>query len=243
MKISTITAIGWSLICLGSSIAFSSMSYDFLLIAYILFVLIAYIRSIDPLKAFITISLPFLLPIIFIHTFINPGYEISGNLWRIPIRQEGFYFAIKTYSNLAVYISVAICWWNVDRDEFVDWIIARKVKFFIIAIIMQSVAYVPLIEKRGISVLKAQTARGIAIGPSISVKARALLSLILPVVTSLINEGEQRSVALWSRGFGRYKLETKNKLFCTKIDLLLISIIAAWPLSYLVIRKIQFLKF
>jgi energy-coupling factor transport system permease protein len=152
-------------------------------------------------KSFGAVSLPLLVPLLLIHSLVNPQFEIDGKIWVVPLRTQGFVFAIAVYSNLAVFLAIAIAWWQVNRDEFFDWMVARRVPVLLVGLVAQSMAMVTLIEKRGRAVFKAQTARGIPTGPNWRYRFRALPSVVLPVVTSLINEADQRSTVLWSRGF------------------------------------------
>lgn len=59
-----------------------------------------------------------------------------------------------------------------------------------------------LFRRRAENVFLAQRARGIAAGPSLFAKVRALPSVILPVVLNALGEADVRAVLLASRGFG-----------------------------------------
>jgi len=212
-------AIGWGVLGLTASIISSHIAFDFVLAGSILVHLMMSIRKWSPLKAFTTLSGPFFIPLLLIHVIVNPQFTITNHIWLIPYRYDGLIFSLEVYSNLAVYMAIAICWWHVDRDFMVDWLAARNAPFFIIGLIMQASAMVPIIEKRGVAVLRAQTARGIATGPSFIHRLKAFPTIILPVITSLINEAEHRSVALWSRGFGKYKFVGEKIPFGNKADI------------------------
>jgi energy-coupling factor transport system permease protein len=152
-------------------------------------------------KSFSALSLPLLVPLLLIHSLVNPQFKMDSKLLSVPLRTQGFVFAISVYANLAIFLAIAIAWWQVNRDEFFDWMVARRVPVFLVGLVAQSMAMVTLIEKRGMAVFKAQTARGIPTGPNWLHRFRALPSIVLPVITSLINEADQRSTVLWSRGF------------------------------------------
>ena len=219
MSIPPARAIGWSVFGLTASIIYSHIMFDFTLAGSILVLLMLSIKKWKPLKSFIALSGPFFIPLLLIHVIVNPQFEITEKIWWIPYRYDGLVFSLEVYSNLAVYLAIAICWWHVDRDYMVDWIAARNAPFFLIGLIMQASAMVPIIEKRGSAVLRAQTARGIATGPQFTHRLKAFPTIILPVITSLINEVEHRSVTLWSRGFGKYKFMGEKIPFGSKSDI------------------------
>jgi energy-coupling factor transporter transmembrane protein EcfT len=147
------------------------------------------------------VSAPLLIPLVLIHGLINPHYEPSNIAATIPFRPEGVEFAISIYSAISIFLAVAVSWLQVKSDEFFEWLVAHRFPILAVGLVSQSIAMVKLVEKRGKAVYQAQTARGIPTGPSLFYRVRALPSVILPVITSLINEAEHRSIALWSRGF------------------------------------------
>lgn len=220
MRLPPSRAIGWSVLGLTASIASSHILFDFLLAASILILLMLSTKKLSPFKAFISLSGPFFIPLLLIHVIVNPQFVVTNKIWLVPFRYDGLIFSLEVYSNLAVYLAVAICWWHVDRDYMVDWLSARNAPFFLIGLTMQASAMVPIIEKRGLAVLKAQTARGIATGPNLIHRLKAFPTIILPVITSLINEAEHRSVSLWSRGFGKYKFIGEAVPFGDKFDII-----------------------
>jgi len=208
-----VRALGWT--ALGGTIVMCSSDrlVHFSLAVSIVALTVASTKSLKTIKTFVTISLPLLVPLILIHGLVNPQFEMNARMWSVPYRQEGITFALSVYSNLAVFLAIATGWANVNRDEFFDWMVACRVPVFLVGLVGQSIAMVILIEKRGRAVLKAQTARGIPTGPNWRHRLRALPSVILPVVTSLINEADQRSTALWSRGFLEYEFAAKDLPF------------------------------
>jgi energy-coupling factor transporter transmembrane protein EcfT len=220
MTVKPARVIGWSLIGLTASILSSNILFDFTLAGSYIINLMLIVKKWKPLKAFFALSVPFFIPLLFIHAILNPQFEVTHYIWLLPIRQEGILFSLDVYSNLSVYLSLAICWWYVDRDYMVDWLAARNIPFFLLGLIMQASAMVPIVEKRGLAVLKAQTARGIATGPNLFYRIKSFPTIILPVITSLINDAEQRSIVLWSRGFGKHKFVSRKIPFGESSDII-----------------------
>ena len=230
MKVSPARAIGWTGVCLLLALFSPSVQFDFVAAISVIFLIMVSTRSLRAARGFVSLSIPFFLPLLIIHGIINPQYEQSRFFWGIPIRAEGISFALSVFSNLSIFLAVAIGWWNVERDYFVDWLIARKVPNVLIGVITQASAMIPIIERRGSAVLRAQTARGIPTGPKFRHRIRALPSILLPVITSLMNEANHRSYALWSRGFGQYQFYAESLPFGNLKDLIYALAAAIFPL-------------
>lgn len=206
-------ALGWTVVGIAVAVWSPGPLIDLTLAISIVGLTLLSTARLQPAKFFIATSLPFLVPLLVIHGSLNPQFPTDAKIWLVPYRSEGVNFAVSIYSTLAVLLALAAAWAQINRDELFDWMVARRVPVFLLGVMAQSIAMVVLIEKRGRAVFKAQTARGIPTGPDWMHRLRALPSIILPVVTSLINEADQRGTNLWSRGFLEYEFVAENVPF------------------------------
>jgi len=199
-------AIGWTVLGVIVMLWPHTKLFDFTLSISIVALILLVTKSFQAGKFFVLTSLPFLLPLVIIHGLFNVQFPTDAKIWLVPYRSEGVNFALSIFCNLSVLLALAAAWSQASRDEVLEWMAARRIPVFALGVMVQSVAMASLIEKRGRSVLKAQMARGIRTGPNLVYRLSALPTVILPVVTSLINESDQRATALWSRGFLEYEL-------------------------------------
>jgi len=235
MNVKPARAIGWTAVGALLALLSPSVMFDFAVAISIMLLLIVTTRSIKAARSFLSLSIPFFVPLLVIHGIINPQFEQSYLFSGLPVRMEGVRFALNICSNLSIFLAVAIGWWHVERDYFVDWLIARKVPTVVLGVIALASAMVPLIERRGAAVLRAQTARGIPTGPKLRHRLKAMPSILLPVITSLMNEADHRSYALWSRGFGQYQFSGENVPFGHWPDLVYVLAVAILPLLVVLI--------
>ncbi len=203
MTLSPARATGWTVAGLAFAYVQSNIVAELLISGSILVSVIFLTRKFKSLVTFWGLSVPFLVPLILLHGFVNPNFTADDSVLGLPFRHSGMNFAISVYSDLAIFFSVAIAWMNVNRDHAFDWLASRPLPTTLLAILFQAISISVLVGKRAQSVHRAQMARGLAVGPGFVRRLRAFPSVILPVVTSLINEAEHRSTTLWTRGFAR----------------------------------------
>lgn len=208
-------ALGWTVLGAVFALASADSAVKFSFAVSVVLLTVVSVRRLQPVKPFVMISLPLFVPLMLIHGLVNPQFEIESNIWSVPLRPQGVAFALSVYSGLSIFLAIAVACLQVNRNEFFDWMVARRVPVFLVGLVAQSMAMVTLIEKRSRAVFKAQTARGIPTGPNWGHRIKALPSIVLPVITSLINEADQRSTALWSRGFLEYRFAAKETPFGT----------------------------
>lgn len=146
---------------------------------------------------------PLLLPLIVIHSFFNPTFPVTSQLWgTIPFRSDGIVHAINSGSKLMSLMIAAVLWRYVDAQRLFNWLVLLKCPVAFLVMFGQSHGMLILLRRRAENVFLAQRARGIAAGPGIFAKVRALPSVILPVVLNALGEADVRAVLLASRGFG-----------------------------------------
>src|ERR1022692_1343542 len=65
-------------------------------------------RAIRALGTFVTLSVPFLVPLLVIHGFLNPHFMMGAKDRLVPYRPAGVYFALSIYSGLALILAIGI---------------------------------------------------------------------------------------------------------------------------------------
>lgn len=160
-------------------------------------------RQFSVARSFISWFAPLLFPLLLIHTVLNPTFSVSSRLWGVlPFREEGMLHALVSGSKIMCLMIAAVLWRYVDAPRLFDWLIVLKCPVSLLVMFGQSHGILIHLRRRAENVLLAQQARGIAAGPSLLAKVRALPSVILPVALSTLDEADVRAAVLASRGFG-----------------------------------------
>jgi energy-coupling factor transporter transmembrane protein EcfT len=188
---------------IGMILLISKASFiDLMYIVSVLSLSVIKQRSLDSVLFYFNILLPILVPLFFVHLFINPSFPLNYHLFGVvPIRLDGIQFSIQISWQLSMFMAISLLWLLICRDRLLDWLISHRFPLFISAAFAQSIAIIGLIERRGLSVYTAQQARGIQTGPGFLKKVKAFPSVMIPVIASVISEADHRAIALVSRGF------------------------------------------
>ncbi len=125
MTLSPARATGWTVAGLAFAYVQSNIVAELLISGSILVSVIFLTRKFKSLVTFWGLSVPFLVPLILLHGFVNPNFTADDSVLGLPFRHSGMNFAISVYSDLAIFFSVAIAWMNVNRDHAFDWLASR----------------------------------------------------------------------------------------------------------------------
>ena len=149
-------------------------------------------------------TLPFVLPLIFIHAVLNAQFTVTGWwLERIPIRSAGLMFGYDMSVRVELLSVVAAYWLSVDRDAFVEALIRFRLPTPLIMLAMQGVVMGGLVQKRIEAIHLAQRARGIPVSASLAQRIVHIPALLIPVVVGTFVEAEARVPVLLAHGYGR----------------------------------------
>lgn len=228
---------GWSLF-LGIA-AVASPSSILKLICTALIILLACLtqRSLEALKSFVVCTFSVIVPLIVIHSFLNPSFpETYKILGAFAFRKAGYAHSLSVSGGLTCLLMSAVLWRHVDARRLLDWLVSLRLPLSIMMIFAQSISVLFRIRSRSGKVLVAQQARGIPTGPGLFTRLRALPSVILPVTLATLGEVDLRAACLSSRGFGTGRMTVLADPRPTCVELML-SIIpwilwTVWLVSY-----------
>jgi energy-coupling factor transport system permease protein len=208
-------------------VLFPRNSSDFLFVLLSLVITCSTSQSLKPVRVFLKFALPIMVPVLLIHTLINPMFPVREYFFNfLPFRPRGLDFSISISQQISVLLAVSTMWMFTCRDELLDWLVARNFPLTICMTFAQAISIISLIERRGNAVYKAQQARGIATGPGIVKRVKALPFVMLPVIATVINETEWRATALVSRGFASRKMSSMPISSFDKYDLFKAALLA-----------------
>ena len=177
--------------------------------------------------------LPFCLPLLVIHGFLNSGFAVSIRIWGvIPWRPAGFDYGISMSLRILLIGVAAAFWAQTRRDEVVEYLIRRRLPLWIVLFLAQSVAVGAVIERRVLRVYQAQQARGIRVGPDLLSRVRAFPAILIPAVVTTLLEADARAPALTSRGFGASQIVPEASQRASALS----GFYAVYPLALLAIE-------
>jgi energy-coupling factor transport system permease protein len=193
-------------ITLLAAIALASLYELAVLATYgIALLFIATVRVKSPRLSWVSLkwTLPFALPMILIHGVINPSYPATSELWGVvPWRNDGLAYGLLTSTRIWIITVVAASWTFVDRDQLIDQMVQWHFPLPVIVMCAQAISTLDFISRRIRAVYLAQQARGIAVGPALADRLRALPTVVIPVVLSTLVDAHARSQCLHTRGLG-----------------------------------------
>jgi energy-coupling factor transporter transmembrane protein EcfT len=194
-------------------------------------------RRLGPLWIIAKWVLPFLVPLLIIHGFLNASFP--ANYWLfdfLPLRKEGLEYGVAVSLNVLVLAQVAIFWLQTSQDEVVEAFIRMRLPLWAVLFASQSIAVASLVEIRLSKTYLAQRARGIRVGPSMLARIRAFPSVLIPAAVTTLLEAENRVPALVSRGFGSFQIAPLQTSSMTPMDHLntampMMVLVATWFLQ------------
>jgi energy-coupling factor transport system permease protein len=146
---------------------------------------------------------PILISIVLINGFFFPGAEnVLLQIGPFDLRSEGLLFGAIVFSRLSLIafatLLLVIATHPADLTQGLTQVgIPREVAY----IILTALQLIPRMQARAESISSAQRARGLRTEGGLSVRARALLPLVGPLITSALQDTEERALALEARAF------------------------------------------
>ncbi|MBO8127135.1 MAG: energy-coupling factor transporter transmembrane protein EcfT [Firmicutes bacterium] len=150
-------------------------------------------------------ALPYLLMLFAMQSLFYPGGQTEiGQLGWFTIYAEGVHYAtVVSLRILSMISGLVLVQLITDPAEMMTDLeqngLSPKVSYVIIA----TLNILPFMLGRANAILDAQRSRGLETEGKITTRAKALLSLIGPLVVGTINDVQDRAVALELRGFSR----------------------------------------
>lgn len=159
-------------------------------------------RSVASVRQTLKLSLVFVIPLVLIHTVLNPEFSVTFWFYHIPLRLVGLVFALSIAFRVVAIIAVGTMWLRVDRDDFAADLLRANISLWIVLLMTQTVAIAGVVSRRVQTIYLAQQARGIKVGPDLLARALALPKIAIPLFVSVIIEADNRSSYLAAGGLG-----------------------------------------
>lgn len=151
-------------------------------------------------------ALPYLSMLLVMQSLFYPGKDATTlfSFWIFSVKMEGVAYAAVTSLRILAMVSVfvlvqlvthpATMMADLERRGF-----SSKLTYVVIA----TLNILPFLMSKADSILDAQRSRGLETEGRFCTRAKALLSLIGPLVVGTVNDVQDRAVALELRGFSR----------------------------------------
>jgi len=201
--VAPITALGWTLFGVAGVVMLRNLTSLAVMAAGLMILSAFAVRSLKiPWRA-LQFSAPFVVPLIFVHGVLNPGFQPAHPIVAfLAWRPEGAIFAVEISMRIVVFTVIAVAWMSVDGDRLFREGVNAGLPLGLVVLIAVTVSSLRTIRRRIESVFVAQQARGVPSGPGLFSRIRAMPTVVIPVVVSSITEGSARGQVLTSRGLG-----------------------------------------
>jgi energy-coupling factor transport system permease protein len=161
-------------------------------------------KSTQPiLQGFILALIPITISLILVQGFFFPNaQDVLFRIGIFELKSEGLYFGAKIITRLALILmaTLILIHTTVPGDlalALTQMGIPREIAYIVLSVIQ----LVPRMRAKAESITNAQRARGLATEGNVLVRIQALLPLIGPLITSALQETEERALALEVRAF------------------------------------------
>jgi energy-coupling factor transport system permease protein len=152
----------------------------------------------------LAVSLPIIVSVALVSVLTRPGETVLFELGPLRATLEGLDFAAQVTLRIVVMSMTVILFGLTTEPRAIVADLERRglpARFtFAIAAALDAV---PAMVERARNVAAAQRARGLDTEGSVRARVRGLLSLLGPVLLSVLAEVEERATALEARAFGR----------------------------------------
>jgi energy-coupling factor transporter transmembrane protein EcfT len=171
-------------------------------------------------------SLPFLLPLLFIHGFLNPSFLKNIHfLYHINISAEGLKYGFTIFSRiLMLTVSIAV-WRNLHFEEAIDDLLSLSFPPAILMTFLICASTLKQISHKITSVYIAQQARGIKVGPGIFKRISSFPKVLIPIIVSTLVDCYSCGELMTNRGMGMFPIVRgdKSKQIFLKVNLPLLA--------------------
>jgi energy-coupling factor transport system permease protein len=146
---------------------------------------------------------PILVSIVLVNGFFFPGAEdVLLRLGPLTLKSEGLLFGAVIFARLALVavtmLLVVLATHPADLTQGLTQIgIPREIAY----IILTALQLIPRMQAKAESITNAQRARGLQTEGGLLIRTRALLPLVGPLITSALQDTEERALALEARAF------------------------------------------
>ncbi|MGH2543458.1 MAG: energy-coupling factor transporter transmembrane component T family protein [Ardenticatenaceae bacterium] len=155
------------------------------------------------LRRSLLLLLPILISLVLVQGFFFPGArDVLLRIGPFSLKSEGLLFGAVIISRLAlVVVAMMLIILTTHPADLTHSLTQVGVPREISYVILAAFQLVPRMQARAQSIIQAQQARGLRTEGNLLVRARALLPVIGPLITSALHETEERALALEARAF------------------------------------------
>lgn len=159
-------------------------------------------RSLSPFRQTLRWSLPICLPLLSIHSLLNPAFVETARWGWLPFREAGFAYGSVRCTTIVAFVVAAVIWRGTTREAVVRSAIRAHVPTQVVVLLALTASTFSTIQRRIPRTLDAQRARGVIADRAILSRIRALVAVIVPVVITGLVEADVRAKFLRARGLG-----------------------------------------
>ncbi|MDO8914998.1 MAG: ATP-binding cassette domain-containing protein [Coriobacteriia bacterium] len=167
------------------------------LLAMLAFALCARVPVRSLLRRLIPLT-PVMGSMVLVHGWANPANQTWVGIFGI----EGLTFGVTTALRLACFVTAAnLFLLATETRDIVRWTRRRNRDLGVMVSMALTVA--PVLSEQMRVTLIAQQARGMPVGPSLGLKLKAYVQVLIPVVVKALTRAEQMTLLLLARGYER----------------------------------------
>lgn len=174
-------------------------------------------QAMSPLYSTLVIWLTFFLPLLIIHSFLNPAYkpEEQMNL-SYAFSETGFSYAMTVGTNFFSFAVIAASWINQKGDHVLAWVASYRLPVPILVFVFSSFGLVSAVERKVKDTHEAQIARGIIQERYGVFQLTNIPKLLVPTVINTLIDANDRAEILAYRGLGEKPLYFEYKILDTR---------------------------
>jgi energy-coupling factor transport system permease protein len=175
-----------------------------LLCAFAVIPLAAWAQVARPLlRAALTVVLPFAISVTLIQALFFPGANNTlVAIGPLNVKLEGLAYAYGITGRLLLLAGTGLLLlFSTQPSDLAQSLVQAGMPRQVAYIVVTAIQLVPQLQARAATIVDAQRARGLETEGSIPARARALLPLLAPLVSSALADVDERAIALEARAF------------------------------------------
>ena len=155
------------------------------------------------LSKLITIVLPFITFLFFIHGFFSPKGETILVQWgAVTLFKEGVFFAVLMSGRITSAVAASLIFvFCTSPDDLTISLRQKGVPTGLVYLLGATLQIIPLMKKRADSISAAQQTRGVETSGTLKNRIKAFFPLVQPLILSSLVDVEERAIALEARCF------------------------------------------
>lgn len=145
---------------------------------------------------------PIVLLLIVIHTFFVPGENVLFQFWILKAHRDRLFYALSLGGNIFCMAGAVIWFFSITSErDFVLCLEKAGMSSQVSYVVLSTLQMVSVLKKRSQTIMSAQQSRGMEVNGNLSVRIKAFIPVIVPLILSSIQDIEERALTLEARGF------------------------------------------